>query len=373
MLTDDFDYDLPEELIAQAPVQPRDGCRLLVLGRKSGTVEHRVFRDIIDYLEPGDLLVANETRVLPARLLGRKAGSGGQAEVLLLKQLVPDFGDGRAEWEGLVKPGKRLKPGAVVEFFAASDLQGCPGDPVEPAPGAKPVLEAEILDWVEGDTRGARRIEIRSRSGGTLDEAIHMVGRAPLPPYIHSYQGDPELYQTVYSHRESSAAAPTAGLHFTNDLLDRIRSKGVGFATVELEIGLDTFRAVTTERAEDHEMHSEVYHISQQTVDAIERTHEAGHRVIAVGTTSMRSLESAWDGELGRLRARDGESTRLFILPGYEFHVVDALVTNFHVPRSTLMMLVSAFSTRENIMNAYSEAIAERYRMLSFGDAMLII
>jgi len=405
MLTEDFDYDLPEERIAQAPMEPRDACRLLVLGRESGSIEHRVFRDIVDYLHEGDLLVANETRVLPARLLGRKAGTGGAAEVLLLRQNRPDIGDGTAIWEGLVKPGKRLKPGAVVEFFASgADVQashpernegphqdtgggsvrpchperseGSHQERDEPAapeglPRETPVLTAEILDWAPGGSRGERLIGLTSHVG-SLQDAIHAVGRAPLPPYIRGYEGDPELYQTVYSRRESSAAAPTAGLHFTPELLDRTRAQGVGFATVELEVGLDTFRIVDEERAEDHEMHTEVYHVPQATVDAIEAAKARGGRVIAVGTTSMRSLESAWDPTLGHLRARCGESTSLFILPGYEFHVADALITNFHVPRSTLMMLVSAFSTRDNIMRAYRAAIDEGYRMLSFGDAMLI-
>ena len=372
MLTSDFDYNLPEERIAQTPFEPRDECRMMVLGRTSGSIEHRIFKDVIEYLNPGDLLVVNETRVMPARLLGRKVGSGGAAEVFLLKQHKPDYGDGYAEWEGLVKPGKRLKPGAHVEFFAEADCDFADDDTRTPKPGAQPVLTAKILDWIEGASPGQRMIGIQSLVG-TLDDAIHMVGRAPLPPYIHGYKGDPELYQTVYSHRESSSAAPTAGLHFTKELLQRIQNKGVDLATVELEIGLGTFRAVTTEQAEDHDMHSEVYHVSQTTIDAIEQTHANGGRVIAVGTTSMRSLESAWDQQLGRLRARDGESTRLFILPGYKFNVVDALITNFHVPKSTLMMLVSAFATRENIMNAYEQAVQQEYRMLSFGDAMLII
>ncbi|MGI6216519.1 MAG: tRNA preQ1(34) S-adenosylmethionine ribosyltransferase-isomerase QueA [Coriobacteriales bacterium] len=372
MLTEDFDYDLPEDRIAQWPWEPRDECKLMVLGRKDGSIEHRIFKDIIDYFEPGDLLVANESRVLPCRLIGRKAGSGGRAELLLLKQKRPDFGDGSAEWEGLVKPGKRLKPGAKIEFFSSEEQVAGDDGEKHPVPGAEPVLTAEIVDWSEDGSPGERLVKIQSHVG-TLDEAIHRVGKAPLPPYIHGYDGDPELYQTVYSKRESSAAAPTAGLHFTTELLDRIRDKGVGFATVELEIGLGTFRAVTTERAEDHDMHSEVYYVSQETIDRIEETKRNGGRVIAVGTTSMRSLESAWDSELGKITPRDGESTKLFILPGFEFHVVDALITNFHVPKSTLMMLVSAFSTRENILHAYKVAIEENYRMLSFGDAMLII
>ncbi len=373
MLTSDFDYDLPEERIAQEPFEPRDMCKMMVLGRKSGQIEHRIFRDIVEYIEPGDLLVVNETRVMPARLLGRKAETGGAAEVLLLRQRRPDMGDGYAEWDAMVKPGKRLKPGAKVEFFSQFDECATDGgagdcDGNDPAP----VLTATILDWREGAAPGERVVGIQSHVG-TLDEAIHQVGKAPLPPYIHGYKGDPEMYQTVYSRRESSAAAPTAGLHFTPELLEQLKAKGVGLATVELEIGLGTFRAVTTERAEDHDMHSEVYHVSPETVEAVQAAKARGGRVVAVGTTSMRSLESAWSEEAGSIVPRDGESTRLFILPGYEFHVVDALATNFHVPKSTLMMLVSAFSTRENIMRAYAEAVEQEYRMLSFGDAMLII
>lgn len=372
MLTSDFDYDLPEELIAQEPFEPRDMCRMMVLGRKSGKIEHRIFKDVIDYLDPGDLLVVNETRVRPARLLGRKVGTGGAAEVLLLKQRKPDYGDGYAEWEAMVKPGKRLKPGAEVEFFSQEDCDAREDGTRDVREGAEPVLQARILDWSEKGTPGERIVGLQSLVG-TLDDAIHQVGQAPLPPYIHDYEGDPELYQTVYARRESSAAAPTAGLHFTPELLDAIQAKGVGIETVELEIGLGTFRAVTTENAEDHDMHSEVYYVTQRAIDRIEQTKRDGGRIVAVGTTSIRSLESAWSDEAGRMLPRDGESTDLFILPGYEFHVVDALITNFHVPKSTLMMLVSAFSTRENIMNAYAEAVKEKYRMLSFGDAMLII
>ncbi len=388
MLTSDFDYYLPEERIAQEPFEPRDMCKMMVLGRKSGDIEHRVFKDVADYLDSGDLLVVNETRVMPARLLGRKAGTQGAAEVLLLRQRRPDMGDGYAEWDAMVKPGRRLKPGATVEFFSQFDAADGAGSNARTAvesaracaeaevaaavANPTPVLTAEVLDWREDAAPGERVVGIQSHAG-TLDEAVHLVGKAPLPPYIHGYKGDPEMYQTVYSRRESSAAAPTAGLHFTPELLRQIQSKGVGLATVELEIGLGTFRAVTAERAEDHDMHSEVYHVPAKTAEAVEKTHAAGGRVVAVGTTSMRSLESAWSSEAGRIVPREGESTRLFILPGYDFHVVDALITNFHVPKSTLMMLVSAFSTRENIMRAYAEAVEREYRMLSFGDAMLII
>lgn len=414
MRTDDFDYNLPEELIAQEPAAVRDECRLLVMDRASGEVEDRIFKDIIDYLQPGDLLVANETRVMPARLLGAKRGTGGAAEVFLLRECGgPEPRTNRvAFWEVLVRPGKRLKPGsgAVVDFTdAAGDV----------------VLSAEIIDWARDGQRGERVARL-STTLPSLDEALHAVGHTPLPPYIRDYAGDEELYQTVYSRRESSAAAPTAGLHFTPELIERLRERGIGWATVELEVGLDTFRVVDEDDPEKHHIHTEFYTVPQATVDAVNATHAAGGRVVAVGTTSVRSLESAWDpgassaagfsggasaagwqettgdaaaqadggdqgassldrradaadasaapadGGRGALVARDREATSLYILPGYEFHVVDALITNFHVPRSTLMMLVSAFSTRENILAAYQHAIDERYRLLSFGDAMFL-
>ena len=414
MRTDDFDYNLPEELIAQEPAAVRDECRLLVMDRASGEVEDRIFKDIIDYLQPGDLLVANETRVMPARLLGAKRGTGGAAEVFLLRECGgPEPRTNRvAFWEVLVRPGKRLKPGAgaVVDFTnAAGDV----------------VLSAEIIDWARDGQRGERVARL-STPAPSLDEALHAVGHTPLPPYIRDYAGDEELYQTVYSRRESSAAAPTAGLHFTPELIERLRERGIGWATVELEVGLDTFRVVDEDDPEKHHIHTEFYTVPQATVDAVNATHAAGGRVIAVGTTSVRSLESAWDPEAssaagfsggasaagwqettgdaaaqadggdqgagsldrradaadasaapadggrGALVARDREATSLYILPGYEFHVVDALITNFHVPRSTLMMLVSAFSSRENILAAYQHAIDERYRLLSFGDAMFL-
>ena len=262
----------------------------------------------------------------------------------------------------LVRPGKRLKPGsgAVVDF---TDGEG------------NVALSAEIVDWAEGAQRGERVARLTT-TYPSLDEALHAVGHTPLPPYIKHYAGDEELYQTVYSRRESSAAAPTAGLHFTPELIERLREKGIDWETVELEVGLDTFRIVDEEDPLAHKMHTEFYTVPQKTVDAINRTHANGGRVIAVGTTSVRSLESAWDPSAddgaGAITARDRDATSLYLLPGSTFHVVDALVTNFHVPRSTLMMLVSAFSTRENIMNAYQHAIEERYRMLSFGDAMFI-
>ena len=358
MKTSDFDYDLPEELIAQEPAAERDGCRLLVMDRVTGALEDRVFRDIAEYLRPGDLLVANETRVMPARLLGAKRGTGGAAEVFLLRQHGTPLDNKSALWEVLVRPGKRLKPGtgAIVDFTDAA---------------GQVALSAEIVDWIADAQKGERLARLITPLP-SLDEALHAVGHTPLPPYIKDFAGDEELYQTVYSRRESSAAAPTAGLHFTPELIERLRKQGVGWETVELEVGLDTFRIVDEDDPEKHVIHTERYSVPARTVDAIAATRERGGRVVAVGTTSVRSLESAWDAEAGAVTPREREATSLYLLPGSEFHVVDALVTNFHVPRSTLMMLVSAFSSRENIMTAYRHAIAERYRLLSFGDAMLI-
>lgn len=369
MKTDLFDYDLPSELIAQSPEPVRDECRMLALDRKTGEIEDCIFRDIQEYLRPGDLLVANETRVIPARLIGKKRGTGGAAEVFLLREAA---GTGPrtnkvAYWEALVRPGKRLKPGtgAVVDFANAS------GDVV---------LSAEIADWAqtsESAQKGERLVRI-STDLPSLDEALHAAGRTPLPPYIKDYAGDDEMYQTVYSRRESSAAAPTAGLHFTPELIERLEGAGVGWKTVELEVGLDTFRVVDEDDAEDHAMHTEFYTVPPDTVHAIEECKAQGGRVVAVGTTSVRSLESAATlaaedpSQQHLLTPTDRAATSLYILPGYSFRVVDALVTNFHVPRSTLMMLVSAFAGRDNIMAAYQHAIDDRYRMLSFGDAMFI-
>lgn len=394
MKTSDFDYDLPEELIAQEPAANRDQCRMLVMDRVTGALEDRIFRDIKEYLRPGDLIIANETRVLPARLLGTKRGTGGAAEVFLLKEAAAPENDGTssevsvrgsscapaadctsstpsapagkpassnasAYWEVLVKPGRRLKAGAVVDF--------CDQD-------GNVALSAEIIDFVdhEGEDNKGQRLARLTTTHPSLDEALHAVGKTPLPPYIKDYTGDMEMYQTVFSKREGSAAAPTAGLHFTPQLIEEIKALGVKWMTVELEVGLGTFRIVDEENAEDHHIHTEYYTVPEAVVKAVEETKAAGGRVIAIGTTSVRSLESAWDTQTGKLLPRNREATSLYILPGYHFNVVDCMVTNFHVPKSTLMMLVSAFSTRENIMNAYQHAIDERYRMLSFGDAMFM-
>ena len=385
MRTDDFDYTLPDELIAQTPAEPRDSCRLLVLHREDGRVEHRTFTDIVDYLEEGDLIVANHTRVMPARLVGHKP-TGAVAETLLLRRRE-DLDPLGSVWECLVYPGKRLKQGAVIEYRAGGLL----------APLESPVvLTAEVLDFVEG-SRGGRLVRFAPQGGRSLDQAVHEAGHVPLPPYIQGYEGDPEKYQTVYAmSEEHSAAAPTAGLHFTPELIDRIRDKGVRWEEVELEVGIDTFRLVEEDDPRDHAIHTERYHVAQAVVDAVHEAKAAGHRVVAIGTTSVRSLESAFDPDAapaeppmvarrfesaqdsaavtgrGDVVERADASTSLYLMPGSTFHVVDAMVTNFHVPRSTLMMLVSAFATREQIMDAYAPAISERYRFFPFGDAMLI-
>ena len=373
MKTSDFDYDLPQELIAQEPAAVRDACRMLVMDRETGAIEDRIFRDIIDYLEPGDLLVANETRVLPARLLGAKRGTGGQSEVFLLRQLVgskaqpyadvphipgqPVPGENQqAIWEVLVRPGKRLKPGsgAVVDF---TDGEG------------NVALSAEIVDWAEGAQRGERVARLTT-TYPSLDEALHAVGHTPLPPYIKHYAGDEELYQTVYSRRESSAAAPTAGLHFTKELLKQIEEMGVKIAHVTLHVGLGTFRPVKVENILDHHMHSEFYIVEESEAEKINSTRREGGRVICVGTTSCRTIESA-SSEDGVVKAGSGW-TDIFIYPGYKFKVLDCLITNFHLPESTLVMLVSALAGREHVLAAYGEAVKERYRFFSFGDAMFI-
>ena len=387
MRTDDFDYNLPEERIAQAPAEPRDSCRLLVLHRENGRIEHKHFTDIVEYLEPGDLVVVNQTRVMPARLVGKKQNTGGVSETLLLKRRE-DIDALGSVWECLVNPGKRLKPGAVIEYRAGG-LHAPDSAPV--------VLTGTIVDFVD-DNRGGRLVRFEAQGDHTLDEAIHEAGHVPLPPYITQYEGDPEKYQTVYAMQdEHSAAAPTAGLHFTPELIETIKTKGVQWASVELEVGIDTFRLVTEDDPTKHVIHTERYHVAPEVVEAVKATKAAGHKVIAIGTTSVRSLESAWDSQIpadeppvvarrfeeaddsaavthkGDMVARENATTNLYLMPGSTFHVVDTMVTNFHVPRSTLMMLVSAFATREQIMDAYQSAIDEKYRFLSFGDAMIII
>ncbi|MBP3379230.1 MAG: tRNA preQ1(34) S-adenosylmethionine ribosyltransferase-isomerase QueA [Clostridia bacterium] len=351
----DFYYDLPEERIAQTPLEPRDSSRLLVLDRESDTIEHKVFRDIIDYLEPGDVLVVNDTRVIPARIIGHRklrydeftkekveTGSTAPVELLLLKQRENDV------WEALAGPGKRAKPGDVIEF----------GDGL---------LEAHILDVIEG---GCRLVKFIVNGAETMFEALDILGTMPLPPYITEKLDNPERYQTVYSRHQGSAAAPTAGLHFTPELLERIKEKGIEIVPVLLHVGLGTFRPVKEDKIADHEMHSEYIRVTEESAKIINERKAAGGRVIAVGTTSCRVLESASTDD-GVLQTVDTD-TGIFIYPGYKFKIVDALITNFHLPESTLLMLVSALSSREQIMKAYNTAVEEKYRFFSFGDAMFI-
>lgn len=336
----DFDFDLPEGLIAQHPAEKRDECRLMVLNKDKGEIEHKVFKDIIDYLNPGDCLVLNDTRVIPARLIGAKEGSGGKIELLLLKRIDKDT------WETLVKPGKKAKVGARFEF-------------------GEGILKAEVKEVAE---EGNRIIKFEYK--GIFEEILDELGQMPLPPYITEKLKDKEQYQTVYSKNEGSAAAPTAGLHFTNELLDKIRKKGIKTVFLTLHVGLGTFRPVKVENIEQHHMHSEFYILSKESADTINDTKEKGGRVISVGTTSTRTLETIGD-EKGRVKESTGW-TDIFIYPGYKYRVVDGLITNFHLPESTLIMLVSALSSREIVMNAYERAVKEKYRFFSFGDAMFI-
>ena len=340
MKTSDFYYDLPEELIAQTPLERRDGSRLMVLDRETGALEHRHFFDLPDYLRPGDCLVLNDSRVLPARLLGHRVPSGGAVEVLLLK----DKGDG--VWECLTKPGRKTKAGTELSF----------GD------GA---LTATVLEALDTGNR-----LIRFHYQGIFLEILEQLGKMPLPPYIKEELEDGERYQTVYSRVNGSAAAPTAGLHFTKGLLEQIAAKGVSIAYVTLHVGLGTFRPVKAEEITDHHMHAEFCMISAETAELLNRTKEQGGRIVCVGTTSCRTLESFADAQ-GRFRETSGW-TDIFIYPGYRFKAMDALVTNFHLPESTLVMLVSAFAGREHVLNAYRTAVQERYRFFSFGDAMFI-
>jgi S-adenosylmethionine:tRNA ribosyltransferase-isomerase len=352
----DFDYNLPQELIAQTPIEPRDSSRLLVMHRATGILEHRRFFDIGAYLRPGDLLIANQSRVIPARLLGRRAETGGAVEVLLLAER-PDLGPDH--WETLVRPGRRLHSGNRIIFGHEANPQA--------------TLSGEILQRTEEGGRIVRLFtEDSTATTGIVSQRIEQLGRMPLPPYIHETLTDPERYQTVYARISGSAAAPTAGLHFTPHLLDQLRQRGVHVGFVTLHVGLDTFRPVEVEDVRDHKMHSEEIELDAATAEQINETRKVGGRVIAVGTTSVRVLESVASFYDGQIKPYSGQ-TRLFITPGYPFKVVDAMITNFHLPRSTLLLLVSAFASKELIEKAYAEAIRERYRFFSFGDAMLMI
>ncbi len=337
----DFYFDLPKELIAQDPLEDRASSRLLVLDKDTGAVSHHVFREVADYLRPGDCLVLNDTKVIPARLLGQREGTGAHVEVLLLKRLESDV------WEALVRPGKKCRPGTGLTF----------GDGL---------LKAQVLETGEEGSR-----LIRFFYEGIFEEVLDRLGEMPVPPYIPHKLEDKNRYQTVYAKYEGSAAAPTAGLHFTQELLEQIREKGVEIVSVTLHVGLGTFRPVKEENVLDHHMHSEHYQVSLEAAEKINRAREAGGRIICVGTTSCRTLESAADEE-GKVRPGSGD-TDIFIYPGYRFKVLDALITNFHLPESTLVMLVSALAGREQVLEAYEEAVRERYRFFSFGDAMIVV
>lgn len=340
MKTSDFYFDLPEELIAQDPLDDRSASRLLVLDKQTGALSHHVFREITDYLKPGDCLVLNNTKVIPARLLGVKEDTGAHVEVLLLKRRENDI------WETLVKPGRKLRPGAKLVF-------------------GEGLLHAEVMEVVE---EGNRLVQFHY--DGIFEEILDKLGEMPLPPYITHKLKDKDRYQTVYAKYEGSAAAPTAGLHFTKDLLKKVEEMGVSIAYVTLHVGLGTFRPVKVENVLEHHMHSEYYQITQEAADKINTAKESGHRIICVGTTSCRTIESAAD-ENGHLE-ESCKDTDIFIYPGYQFKVLDCLITNFHLPESTLLMLVSALAGKEHILAAYKEAVKERYRFFSFGDAMFI-
>ncbi len=340
MKRQDFYYELPEELIAQDPLEDRSSSRLLVLDRQSGAVSHHTFREIADYLNEGDCLVINDTKVIPARLIGSKEETGAQIEVLLLKRKENNI------WETLVKPGKKAKAGARISF-------------------GEGLLTGEVVGIADEGNR-----LIRFSYEGIFEEILDQLGQMPLPPYITHQLEDKNRYQTVYAKHTGSAAAPTAGLHFTPELLKELEEKGVEIARVTLHVGLGTFRPVKVDEITDHHMHSEFYRIDEEAAEKINRAKAAGNRVICVGTTSCRTIESAAD-ETGRLEEKSGW-TEIFIYPGYQFKVLDGLITNFHLPESTLIMLVSALAGRENVLGAYKEAVEERYRFFSFGDAMLI-
>ncbi len=335
----DFYYDLPEELIAQTPIEKRDESRLMVLNRREQTIEHKTFKDIIEYLKPGDVLVRNNTKVIPARLYGKKE-TGANVEFLLLNNIEGDI------WESIVRPGNKLHVGTKVIF----------GDGL---------LQAEVLDIMEGGTR-----KVKFTYSGIFNEILDKIGLMPLPPYIHEELKQRDRYQTVYAKYNGSAAAPTAGLHFTPELFEKLKEKGVEVANVTLHVGIGTFRPVKVEKVEEHHMHSEHFYIKQEDVDIINKAKQEGRRVIAVGTTSCRVLETVAD-ENGLVKATEGD-TQIFIYPGYKFKILDGLITNFHLPESTLLMLVSSLAGRDFIMSAYNEAVKERYRFFSFGDAMFI-
>lgn len=340
MKVSEFNYELPEKLIAQVPIEKRDESRLMILDREKQTVEHKTFKDIIDYLEPGDCLVRNNTKVLPARLYGQKE-TGAHVEFLLLNRIEGDI------WESIVRPGNKLHVGTKVIF----------GDGL---------LIAEIIDTMEGGTR-----KVKFTYKGIFNEILDQIGLMPLPPYIHEELKEKDRYQTVYAKYQGSAAAPTAGLHFTDELLEKIKEKGVEIANVTLHVGIGTFRPVKVDKIEEHHMHSEHYYIKPEDVEKINKTKQNGGRIISVGTTSTRVLESVAD-ENGIVKAIEGD-TNIFIYPGYKFKCIDGLVTNFHLPESTLLMLVSALAGKDYIMKAYEEAVKEKYRFFSFGDAMLIL
>ncbi len=340
MQLEDFDYYLPEELIAQTPLEKRDSSKLLVLDRKTGSIEHKHFTDIIDYLNPGDTLVLNDTKVLPARLIGTKEETGAVIEVLLLKDIQDDT------WEALTKPAKRVHVGTIVSF----------GDGL---------LKARCTEELD---EGIRRFELIY--DGILLEILEKLGTMPLPPYIHEKLEDQNRYQTVYAKNLGSSAAPTAGLHFTKELLSKIKNKGVNIAYVTLHVGLGTFRPVQVDNILDHKMHTEYYEMSKETADLLTKTRESGHEIIAVGTTSVRTLETIYN-KYNCFKECSG-NTDIFIYPGYEFKAIDHLITNFHLPKSTLVMLVSALAGRENILNAYKIAVENKYRFFSFGDSMFI-
>ncbi|TCK03971.1 tRNA preQ1(34) S-adenosylmethionine ribosyltransferase-isomerase QueA [Phorcysia thermohydrogeniphila] len=343
MKVSDFDYELPKELIAKFPVEPRDSARLMVLHRDSGKLEHRIFRDIVEYLKEGDVLVLNDTKVIPARLFGRLE-TGGKVELLLVRQPLPNL------WEVMAKPARKLKEGKRIIFD--EELEG-------------------IVKGYAGE--GRRLVEFKVKGNKDFMEKLEKVGHIPLPPYIEREERpeDREKYQTVFAQKPGAVAAPTAGLHFTEELLEKLRDKGVIIKTVTLHVGPGTFKPVKVENVEEHQMDYETYNVPEETAKEVNRAKDEGRRVIAVGTTVVRTLESAAD-ESGRVKSGEG-STNLFIYPGYRFKVIDALITNFHLPRSTLLMLVSAFAGRERILNAYREAVKEGYRFYSYGDAMLIL